>query len=331
MITTILVAIICVALFFEFTNGFHDAANVVATPIATKALTPTQAICLSAFFNFLGAFFGTAVAATISKGLVDTQVVSDIVLISALLGAISWNFFTWSFGIPSSSSHALIGSLVGAVIIGASYKNVNFTTVVHKVLVPMVSSPVLAFFLTLVICIILINIFIKVNNIRSTNKYIREFQIISTSLLSFSHVSNDAQKTMSIITLALLSAGLVQNTDVPNWVIILCGTAMALGTLSGGKKIIKTLSSKLSKLEPVNAVSAELSSGILVMGASHIGLPVSTTQVASGSIMGAGYANSGVNWKVVRKMATAWFLTIPACIVVTCIIYTALYHAFGSF
>jgi PiT family inorganic phosphate transporter len=220
---------------------------------------------------------------------------------------------------------------VGAVIIGASYKNVNFTTVIHKVLIPMVSSPLLAFFLALVICIVLINIFIKINNIRVTNKYIREFQIISTSLLSFSHGSNDAQKTMSIITLALLSAGLVQTTDVPNWVIILCGTAMALGTLSGGKKIIKTLSSKLSKLEPVSAVSAELSSSILVMGASHIGLPVSTTQVASGSIMGAGYANSGVNWKVVRKMTTAWFLTIPACILVTGAIYTGLYHAFGAF
>lgn len=331
MVTTILIVIICVALFFEFTNGFHDAANVVATPIATKALTPYQAIGLAAFFNFLGAFFGTAVAATISKGLVDTQVVTDIVLISALLGAISWNFFTWSFGIPSSSSHALIGSLVGAVIIGSSYQNVNYVTVVGKVLIPMVSSPVMAFFLALVICIILINIFVRVNNIRPTNRYIREFQIVSTSLLSFSHGSNDAQKTMSIITLALLSAGLVQTTDVPDWVILLCGTAMGLGTLSGGKKIIKTLSSKLSKLEPVNAVSAELSSGILVMGASHIGLPVSTTQVASGSIMGAGFADSGVNWKVVRKMATAWFLTIPACMAVTSVIYIALYSAFGAF
>ncbi|QLE79279.1 inorganic phosphate transporter [Francisella sp. Scap27] len=331
MVTTVLIVIICVALFFEFTNGFHDAANVVATPIATKALTPYQAIGLAAFFNFLGAFFGTAVAATISKGLVDTQVVTDIVLISALLGAISWNFFTWSFGIPSSSSHALIGSLVGAVIIGSSYQDVNYVTVVDKVLIPMVSSPVMAFFLALVICIILINIFIRVNNIRPTNRYIREFQILSTSLLSFSHGSNDAQKTMSIITLALLSAGLVQTTDVPDWVILLCGTAMGLGTLSGGKKIIKTLSSKLSKLEPVNAVSAELSSGILVMGASHIGLPVSTTQVASGSIMGAGFADSGVNWKVVRKMATAWFLTIPACMAVTSVIYIALYSAFGAF
>lgn len=331
MITTVLIVIICIALFFEFTNGFHDAANVVATTIATKALTPYQAIGLAAFFNFLGAFFGTAVAATISKGLVDTQVVTDIVLISALLGAISWNFFTWSFGIPSSSSHALIGSLVGAVIIGSSYQDVNYITVVNKVLVPMVSSPVMAFFLALVICVILINVFIRINNIRPTNKYIREFQIVSTSLLSFSHGSNDAQKTMSIITLALLSAGLVQTTDVPDWVIILCGTAMGLGTLSGGKKIIKTLSSKLSKLEPVNAVSAELSSGILVMGASHIGLPVSTTQVASGSIMGAGFADSGVNWRVVRKMATAWFLTIPACMAVTSIIYIALYSAFGAF
>ena len=331
MITSVLIAIVVIALFFEFTNGFHDAANVVVTPIATKSLTPYQAIALAAFLNFLGAFFGTAVAATISKGLVDTNVITDIVLISALLGAISWNFFTWSFGIPSSSSHALIGSLVGAVIISSSYQNVNYMTVVDKVLIPMVSSPVMAFFLALIICIALLNIFMRFFMVRTTNKYIREMQVLSTSLLSFSHGSNDAQKTMSIITLALLSAGLVKSTQVPDWVIILCGVAMGLGTLSGGKKIIKTLSAKLSKLEPVNAVSAELSSGILVLGASHIGLPVSTTQVASGSIMGAGYADSGVNWKVVKKMATAWILTIPACIVVTSIIYTVIYYIFGSF
>ena len=331
MITSVLIAIIVIALFFEFTNGFHDAANVVVTPIATKSLTPYQAIALAAFLNFLGAFFGTAVAATISKGLVDTNVITDIVLISALLGAISWNFFTWSFGIPSSSSHALIGSLVGAVIISSSYQNVNYMTVVDKVLIPMVSSPVMAFFLALIICIALLNIFMRFFMVRNTNKYIREMQVLSTSLLSFSHGSNDAQRTMSIITLALLSAGLVKSTQVPDWVIILCGVAMGLGTLSGGKKIIKTLSAKLSKLEPVNAVSAELSSGILVLGASHIGLPVSTTQVASGSIIGAGYADSGVNWKVVKKMATAWILTIPACIVVTSIIYTVIYYIFGSF
>ncbi|ABI82185.1 inorganic phosphate transporter [Francisella tularensis] len=331
MISSVLIAIIVIALFFEFTNGFHDAANVVATPIATKSLTPYQAIALAAFFNFLGAFFGTAVAATISKGLIDTNVVTDIVLISALLGAISWNFFTWSFGIPSSSSHALIGSLVGAVIISSSYQNVSYMTVVNKVLIPMVTSPVIAFFLALIICIVLLNIFMRFFRVRTTNKYIREMQVLSTSLLSFSHGSNDAQKTMSIITLALLSAGLVKTTQVPDWVIILCGVAMGLGTLSGGKKIIKTLSAKLSKLEPVNAVSAELSSGILVLGASHIGLPVSTTQVASGSIMGAGYADAGVNWKVVKKMAMAWILTIPACVFVTSAIYTVIYYIFGSF
>ncbi|APC97937.1 inorganic phosphate transporter [Francisella frigiditurris] len=331
MVTTVLVMIILVALFFEFTNGFHDAANVVATPIATKSLTAIQAIGLAAFFNFLGAFFGTAVAATISKGLVDANVVTDIILVSALLGAISWNFFTWSFGIPSSSSHALIGSLVGAVVIGSSYKDVNYMTLIQKVLIPMVTSPLVAFFLALFICIILINIFIRIKNVRTTNRYLREVQILSMGLLSFSHGSNDAQKTMSIITLALLSAGLVDSTNVPTWVIIICATAMGLGTLSGGKKIIKTLSSKVANLQPANAVSAELSSGILVLGASHIGLPVSTTQVASGSIMGAGYTNSGVNWKVVKRMVTAWLLTVPACIILTFMIYTVLLHTVGAF
>ena len=332
MVTPILIAIICIALFFEFTNGFHDSANVVATPIATRALTPYQAIGLAAFFNFLGAFFGTAVASTISKGLVDIHIVTNLVLISAILGAIAWNFFTWYFGIPSSSSHALIGSLVGAAIAAAGYSSVNYATVVDKVLIPMVSSPILAFFIALIICIILLNIFIRIKNIRSTNKYIREAQILTTSLLSFSHGSNDAQKTMSIITLALLSSGLVSTTDVPIWVIFICGIAMGLGTLSGGKKIIKTLSTKVSNLEPVNAVSAELSSGVLILGASHIGLPVSTTQVASGSIMGAGFADAGgVNWSVVKKMAIAWILTIPACIIITCAIYFILFRIFGQF
>ena len=331
MITVVLIAIILIALFFEFTNGFHDAANVVATTIATKSLTPFQAIGLAAFFNFLGAFFGTAVAATISKGLVETNIVTDIILVSALLGAISWNFFTWSFGIPSSSSHALIGSLVGAVIIGASYQNVHYLTIVSKVIFPMLSSPFIAFFLTLFICIFLLNVLPLFREVRVMNKYIREMQVISTSLLSFSHGSNDAQKTMSIITLALLSSGLISSIEVPIWVIVVCGIAMGLGTLSGGKKIIKTLSYKISKLEPVNAVSAELSSGILVLGAAHIGFPISTTQVASGSIMGAGYVYSGLNKKVIKSMAAAWVLTIPACIVVTSVIYKLLFSVFGLF
>ena len=338
---SVLIAIIIIALFFEFTNGFHDAANVVATPIATKSLTPNQAIVLAAFFNFFGAFFGTAVAATVSKGLVDAEAVTNIVLVSALLGAIGWNFFTWGFGVPSSSSHALIGSLVGAVIISSSYKNVNFATLFDKVIYPMIASPLIAFFLALAICIFLLNIFIRIKNIRTTNRYIRETQILSMSLLSFSHGSNDAQKTMSIITLALLSAQasghidfpdwVISDTHVPSWVVIVCASAMAIGTLSGGKKIIKTLSTKLASLQPVNAVSAELSSGLLVLAASHIGLPVSTTQVVSGSIMGAGYTDNGVNGKVVKKMVTAWVLTIPACIIVTSIIYMFLYYTIGSF
>jgi len=313
----------------------------VATPIATKSLTPNQAIILAAFFNFFGAFFGTAVASTISKGLVDAQAVTNIVLVSALLGAIGWNFFTWGFGVPSSSSHALIGSLVGAVIISSSYKNVNLVTLLDKVIYPMIASPLIAFFLALAICIFLLNIFIRIKNIRTTNKYIRETQIVSMSLLSFSHGSNDAQKTMSIITLALLSAQasghihfpdwVISDTHVPSWVVIICASAMAIGTLSGGKKIIKTLSTKLAALQPVNAVSAELSSGLLVLAASHIGLPVSTTQVVSGSIMGAGYTDNGVNGKVVRKMVTAWVLTIPACIFVTSVIYMSLYYTVGSF
>jgi PiT family inorganic phosphate transporter len=329
----ILIAIIGLALFFEFTNGFHDAANVVATPIATKSLSPYQAISLAAVFNFLGAFFGTAVAATISKGLVDANIVTNAVLISALLGAIGWNFLTWRFGIPSSSSHALIGSLVGAVIISSHFNDVNYSTLVNKVILPMIASPIMAFFLALFIVILLFNIFVKFKNARTSNRYIREMQVCSTSLLAFAHGSNDAQKTMSIITMALFAFGALASTEhIPFWVICICAATMAAGTLSGGMRIIKTLSTRVAKLGPVNGFAAEMSSGLLILGASHFGLPVSTTQAASGSIMGAGYTGKvGVNWGVVKKMATAWILTLPACILFTGIIFEILYVFFGNF
>jgi len=336
----LLIFIIFIALIFEFTNGFHDAANVVATPVATKSLTCNQAIILAALFNFMGVFFGTAVAATISKGLVNTDVVSNMVLIAALMSAISWNFFVWTCGEPSSSSHGLIGSLAGAVIAAASYKDGDFSAVFQKVVMPMISSPIMAFFLALFICIFLVNICIRIKRVKITNKYLKEMQVVSTSLLAFSHGSNDAQKTMSIITLALVSYAVI-HPDAPNfiadaspehipyWVITLCALFMGTGTLVGGKKIIKTLSAKLSKLEPVNGVAAELSSGVLVLSASHIGLPVSTTQVASGSIMGSGFANNGVNWQIVKKIATAWVLTIPACIIISYVFYIIIFSIFG--
>lgn len=327
-----LIAIIAVSLLFVFINGFHDTANVVATPIATRSLSPYQAIVIAAIFNFIGAFFGTGVAVTISKGLIDSTLVTHMVLVAALSSAILWNLITWAFGIPSSSSHALIGSLAGAGIATGGIHAVNYTTLVDKVIIPMVLSPIMAFILALVIVVIVMRVLQNNTTPRKANNFIRELQVLSSSLLAFSHGSNDAQKNMSIIVLALFSFGLLPNVvHIPFWVTSLCGIAMALGTLSGGMKIIKTLSTRVAKLRPANGFSAELSSGLLIFAASHFGLPVSTTQAVSGSIMGAGSTGKvGVNWSVARQMATAWALTLPSCIVFSAVIYKILFWAFGG-
>ncbi len=331
MSSLLLIAIIAIALLFVFINGFHDTANVVATPIATRSLSPYQAITLAAIFNFIGAFFGTGVATTISKGLIDANLVTHMVLISTLLAAIVWNLITWAFGIPSSSSHALIGALAGAGIAAGGVKSVNYTTLVDKVIIPMVFSPIVAFVLALIIVLIVMRTLQNNAKPRKANNFIRELQVLSTSLLSFSHGSNDAQKNMSIIVMALFSFGLVPNVSViPTWVTILCGIAMAGGTMAGGMKIIRTLSSRLAKLRPANGFAAELSSGALIFAASHFGLPVSTTQAVSGSIMGAGSTGSvGVNWSVVRQMVTAWTLTLPSCMLLGVGVYKLIHVFFG--
>lgn len=327
----LLIVIILIALLFVFINGFHDTANVVATTIATRSLSPYQAIGLAAVFNFIGAFFGTGVAATISQGLLDAHMVTHLVLISALLAAIVWNLITWAFGIPSSSSHALIGALAGAGIATGGVHAVNYTTLVNKVIIPMVFSPIVAFILSLTLIVIIMLILQKNTRPRKVNNFIRELQVLSTSLLSFSHGSNDAQKNMSIIVMALFSFGMVPNvTHIPFWVTTVCGVAMAAGTLSGGMKIIKTLSTRVAKLRPANGFAAELSSGALIFAASHFGLPVSTTQAVSGSIMGAGSTGRvGVNWTVVRQMVTAWTLTLPSCMLLGAGVYKLLYVIWG--
>jgi inorganic phosphate transporter, PiT family len=330
----VLFIIILIALLFEFSNGFHDAANVVATPIATKSLSPYQALAIAAIFNFIGAFMSTAVATTISKGLVDANVVTHLVLVAALLSAIGWNLLTWAFGIPSSSSHALIGSLVGAVIAVSNLSAVHLSTLVEKVVIPMLLSPIMAFFLAMIFMVFMIRILHRTRKPRKRNNYIREMQVFSTSLLALSHGSNDAQKTMSIITLALFSFSVVPSVShIPVWVIALCATTMALGTLTGGMRIIKTLSTRVAKLGPANGFAAEMSSGLLILAASHVGLPVSTTQAASGSIMGSGYTtnNGKINWSVVKKMVVAWCITLPCCIMFSAGVYYILFFIFGAF
>lgn len=330
MATAGLIAIIVVALAFEFINGFHDTANVVATPIATRSLSPQQAIIIAAIFNFIGAFMGTGVAATISKGLVDATIVTHLVIVSALLSAITWNLLTWWAGIPSSSSHGLIGSLAGAAVANSDLSKVHYATLVQKVIVPMLFSPIIAFFLALITMVVLMNILYKVKNIRKANNVIREFQVISSSLLAFSHGSNDSQKTMSIITLTLVSFGVLADTShVPTWVIALCAFCMAAGTLSGGMKIIRTLSARVAKLRPANGFAAELSSGALILCASHFGLPVSTTQAASGSIMGSAYnGRNKLNWNVIRSMVTAWVLTLPSCMILSFLLFKLIHLVF---
>ncbi|HBM15236.1 MAG TPA: anion permease [Lentisphaeria bacterium] len=321
MTLVIVIVLITIALGFEYINGFHDTANAVATSISTKALTPLQAIVIAALFNLIGAFLSTNVAVTIGKGLVDPHAVSGTVIAAALFAAIIWNLITWYLGIPSSSSHALMGGLVGAVWAYSSIHSVFFIGLIKKVILPMLFSPIIAFFLAFIIMIICSRIFYNTRRARKVNNNIREVQVISTALMAASHGSNDAQKSMAIITLTLMSYGYIDNVAVPAWVILICAICMAAGTLSGGMRIIKTLSSRVAQLKPVSGVSAELSSAILIFTASFLGFPLSTTQAVSGSIMGAGSTGKkSINWGVAKSMVIGWGLTIPICMVVGAVI-----------
>lgn len=310
--------IILVALVFEFINGFHDTANAVATSISTRSLEPHQAIILSAVFNLIGALSGTAVAITIAKGFADPTLATSHVILAALLAAIIWNLTTWLLEIPSSSSHALIGGLVGSIICNSSFKVIYYHNVITKVFLPMVISPILGFILAFTLVIIIHRTFKNNQNPRKVNNTIREIQVISTALLSFSHGANDAQKTMGIITLTLISSHLISGNSVPLWVILSCAVCMALGTFSGGMKIIKTLSTRVAKLKPVSGFAAEISSALMLFIGSRFGMPMSTTHAVSGAIMGAGHL--GINWSVVKKMVISWILTFPSCAILAAII-----------
>ncbi len=306
-----MIIIIVIALFFEFSNGFHDTSNAVATSIATKSLEPFQAISISAIFNLIGAVSGTAVAVTIAKGFADPKLATDVVILSALLAAISWNLLTWSIGMPSSSSHAIIGGLVGGVIFSHGFNQVNYFALLNKVIVPMVVSPILGFIIAGVIVVIMGKL---LNNTepRKINNKIRELQVLSTAFLSFSHGAGDAQKTMGIITLTLFNFHMIDTVTVPIWVIFLCALCMALGTFVGGVRIIKTLSTRVAKLKPTNGFAAELSSAMLLFVGARLGIPLSTTHAVTGSIMGAGTTTRfGLNWSVVRNMIIAWVFTLP--------------------
>jgi inorganic phosphate transporter, PiT family len=323
-IITILIVIF--ALVFDFINGFHDTANAIATSVSTKALKPRQAIILAATMNFLGALTFTGVAKTITKDIVDpfTLPNGSIVILAALLAAIAWNLITWYFGIPSSSSHALIGSIAGAAIAAAGFSNIQWSGFLN-ILAALIISPLLAFGLGYLIYTI-IKIFFENANLAKTNRRFRLIQVLTAAVQSYAHGTNDAQKAMGIITLALLTNGYLSVNEVPFWVQVSCATAMALGTSVGGWRIIKTVGGKIMKIRPVNGVAADLTGASVIFGATLIHLPVSTTHVISSSIMGVGTAHrlKAVNWGTAKSMLITWVITLPISATLAGLIYVIL-------
>jgi PiT family inorganic phosphate transporter len=324
-----LVTLIALAVVFDFINGFHDTANAVATVIATRVLRPWMAITMAAVLNFAGAMSGTEVARTVGSGIV-TGSLPLVAVTAALVGAIVWNLFTWYFGIPSSSSHALIGSLLGVGIASLGIGSVSWAVLVHKVALPLVLSPAVGFVFALLLMRLLIRVFGSMSPSR-VGPIFRRSQIISAAFMAFSHGSNDAQKTMGIITLGLVSAGILPVFHVPTWVIGLSAAAMGAGTFAGGRRIIHTMGTRLAHLEPIHGFAAETAAATVIQASSRFGFPLSTTHVISSSILGAGSARrmNAVRWGVVRTMAGAWVLTIPVTAALgfaTALIARAVFH-----
>ncbi|MGK9045554.1 inorganic phosphate transporter [Mammaliicoccus vitulinus] len=319
----ITVAIVAFALIFDFINGFHDTANAIATAVSTKALKPRHAIILAAIMNFLGALMATGVAQTIAKDIVDPFKLENgsIVILAALISAIAWNLLTWYFGIPSSSSHALIGSIAGAAIASAGFGVLHYQGF-SKIILALIASPILAFIVGFIVYSIFKVVF-KNNNLTKTNRNFRFIQIGTAALQAFSHGTNDAQKAMGIITMALISANMQTTTDIELWVKICCATAMGLGTAVGGWKIIKTVGGNIMKIRPANGVAADLSSAFVIFGATFIHLPVSTTHVVSSSILGVGSSQrvKGVKWTTAQRMIITWIVTLPISILLSFVIY----------
>jgi PiT family inorganic phosphate transporter len=328
--TPILVAVLLLAVTFDYINGFHDTANAIATSVSTRALKPQWAIVMSAIANFGGAFVGTAVAGTISGGLITSQAESQTVVAAALIGAITWNLITWRMGIPSSSSHALIGGLLGAAGAAAGTASWNLQGVVEKVLLPLVASPIVGGIAALLLMVVIFNVFRRAHP-KTMNDSFRRLQVLSAAFMAFSHGSNDAQKTMGVMTLALFNAGVIADKHVPVLVIVAAASAMSLGTAAGGWRIIKTMGSRVVKLDPVHGFAAETTAASVIIVASHFGMPVSTTHVISGAIMGTGASDrfNAVRWAVARNIGVAWVLTIPAAGIFAAIAYLVLHPFLG--
>jgi len=328
----VLVIVVVTALAFDFTNGFHDTANAIATSVSTRAMAPKVAVLLAAALNFAGAFISLKVAATIGSGIVESGAVTTTVVFAGLVGAIAWNLATWYFGLPSSSSHALIGGLVGAAFVASGPSAIQGSGLVEKVIVPGLVAPVLAFIVAGVAILCAYRI---VGRLRPgpVNRSYRLGQLVSGSMFSLAHGTNDAQKTMGIITLALIAHGNLPSDsfDVPTWVIVSSAAAIGLGTYTGGWRIIRTMGSRIIKMDPAQGFSAQGSGAAVILVATHLGYPLSTTHVISGGVMGSGAAKrlSAVRWGIAGNIAIAWVLTLPAAAIIGGLVY-AFSSIFGS-
>jgi PiT family inorganic phosphate transporter len=320
---SLLFVVVGTALLFDFTNGFHDSANAIATSISTRALRPGVALGMAALANILGALISTEVASTLGRGIVETQAVTPVVVLAALTGAVIWNFITWYFGIPSSSSHALIGGLVGAVLAAASVSDVKWQGILDKVVIPTLTSPLIGMVVGAILATALYWTFRRVKP-HTASAGFRHAQTVSAALMAFSHGSNDAQKTMGVIALALLSAGRIDHFFVPLWVKLASAVTIGFGTFSGGKRIIRTLGMKLVKLQPIDGFAAETAASAVLLGTAHLGFPISTTHVITSSIMGVGATKrlSAVRWGVTFNILVAWALTLPMAALLAAIVYS---------
>jgi PiT family inorganic phosphate transporter len=312
--SVIVITVVLTALIFDFTNGFHDTANAMATSIATGALKPKVAVILAGILNFVGAFLSVAVAKTISGGLVDDAKITPVVIFGGLVGAILWNLLTWLLGMPSSSSHALFGGLIGATWVAAGAGAIKFATVISKVLLPLVLSPIIAGIIGLAATYLTYRITARGDE-DVVRKGFKLSQIVSASMVALAHGTNDAQKTMGIITLTLITVGtLPSGASPPLWVIFACALAIALGTALGGWRIIQTMGKRISEIQSPQGFAAETSSAAVILTSAHLGFALSTTQVCTGSIFGAGAGRrlASVQWGVAGRMALAWLFTLPA-------------------
>jgi PiT family inorganic phosphate transporter len=325
------VFIILVALTFDFLNGFHDAANSIATVVSTRVLSPQKAVLWAAFFNFVAAFvMGTAVAKTMGKGMIDISVVNQHVILAGLIGAIAWNLFTWYYGLPVSSSHALIGGYAGAAVARAGIGAILFSGWT-KTLIFIVLAPLMGAILGFLLMVAVTWIFRRWHPFK-LDQLFRRLQLISAGLYSLGHGGNDAQKTMGIITGLLVTAGYHKGFEIPFWVIIICHAAIALGTMFGGWRIVKTKGTTITKLQPIGGFSAETAGAITLFTATHLGIPVSTTHTITGAIIGVGATRriSAVKWGVAGTILWAWILTIPLAAIVSAISYLAIRAVTGS-